>query len=161
MISTLRGRRALVFAGAISLGALTGCSPIVATAAASQANSVGCANVIVRLPDTVAGLSRRETNAQGTGAWGDPATVLLRCGVGVPAASSLPCVVIGSVSWLQDDSYAPSYRYTSYGRTPAVEVTMDHGTVSPGTALGDLAWSVDLTKPNDHQCLSNSDSPPG
>lgn len=157
----MHSRPASVFAGAILLGSLAGCSPIVATTSAGQANNVGCANVIVRLPDTVAGLSRRETNAQGTGAWGDPASVLLRCGVAVPAASSLPCVVIGSVSWLQDDSNAPSYTYTSYGRTPAIDVILDHNKVSPGTVLSDLSFSVEFTTPNGRQCLSSSDLPAG
>ena len=45
-----------------------------------------------RLPETVDGLERRETNAQATGAWGNPASVLLRCGVPTPGptASTTP-----------------------------------------------------------------------
>ena len=45
---------------------------------ADNANDPACAEVIVRLPNTVAELDRRTTNAQSTGAWGDPVAVELR-----------------------------------------------------------------------------------
>jgi hypothetical protein len=146
-------RRSWLAAGAGILGMLAGCSPTVATIPAEKANSIACANVTVRLPNTVAGLSRRETNAQSTGAWGDPARILLRCGVAVPVASALPCVEANSIFWLQDGSSAPSYTYTSFGRDPAVAVTIDQSKVIPGTALDDLSYSVEFTPLNGHQCL--------
>lgn len=136
---------------------LSGCSPIVATSPAAQANTVTCANVTVHLPDRVAGLARRETNAQATAAWGDPVSVLLRCGIRAPAASTLPCVGIGKVFWLQDKGMAHSDTYTSFGRNPAVAVTIDPSLVSAGTALGDLASGVELTPINGRQCLGGSD----
>ena len=135
---------------------LSGCSTIVATSPAPHANSIACANVTVRLPATVAGLSRRETNAQATAAWGDPASVLLRCGIRAPAASTLPCVTIDSVFWLQDKGTVHSVTYTSYGRDPAITITIDPSKVSAGNALGDLSSSVELTPVNGHQCLGGS-----
>lgn len=51
---------------------LTGCSGDVPMIPADDANNPACADVIVRLPSTVDGLDRRYTNAQSTGAWGDP-----------------------------------------------------------------------------------------
>ena len=138
---------------------LTGCSPIVALDPAPHANDPACADVTVRLPDTLENLPRRETNAQATGAWGDPAEILLRCGVSVPAASDLPCVQTDDgFQWLRDDSKAPTYVFTSYGRTPAVAIVIDQTKLSPGPALQDLEPIIAFTKPNGHKCLSVEDS---
>ena len=138
---------------------LTGCSPIVALDPAPHANDPACADVIVRLPDTLENLPRRETNAQATGAWGDPAEILLRCGVAVPTISDLPCVETDpGFQWLRDDTKAPTYVFTSYGRTPAVAIVIDQTKLSPGPALQDLETVIAFTKKNGHTCLSVEDS---
>jgi hypothetical protein len=138
---------------------LTGCSPIVALDPAPHANDPSCADVIVRLPSTLENLPRRETDAQATGAWGEPAAILLRCGVTVPIASDLPCVQTDvGFQWLRDDSKAPTYVFTSYGRTPAVAVVIDQKKLSPGPTLQDLEPLIAFTKPNGHTCLSVEDS---
>ena len=137
---------------------LTGCSPIVALDPAPHANDPACADVIVRLPDTLENLPRRETDAQATGAWGDPAEVLLRCGVTVPTVSDLPCVQTDDFYWLRDDSKAPTYVFTTYGRTPAVAVVINQKKLAPGVVLSDLETPVSFTKPNGHKCLSVEDS---
>ena len=69
--------------------ALSACAGTVAMEAAPDANDPACADVSVRLPQTIAGQDRRWTDAQATGAWGDPAAVLLTCGVTVPGPSTL------------------------------------------------------------------------
>jgi hypothetical protein len=137
---------------------LSGCSPIVALKPAPHANDSSCADVIVRLPRTVQNLPRRETNAQATGAWGDPAQVLLRCGVTVPSASDLPCVTVDGQDWLRDDTNKPNYVFTSYGRTPAIAVVVDQSTLTPGLVLSDLSSVVAFTQPNGRKCLSVEDS---
>lgn len=138
---------------------LTGCSPIVALDPAPNANDPACADVIVRLPARLENLPRRETNAQATGAWGDPAEILLRCGVTVPTASDLPCVETDTgFQWLRDDSKAPTYVFTSYGRTPAIAVVIDQTKLSPGPTLQDLESLIAFTKTNGHKCLSVEDS---
>jgi hypothetical protein len=91
-------------------------------------------------------LELRETNAQGTGAWGTPTAVILRCGVAEPApTSTLPCVLVDDVYWLRDGTNAPSYVFTTYGRSPATEVIVDSNAVSPGAALYDLVGAVSFT----------------
>ena len=150
--------RALTF-GALSavLGlSLVGCAGQVPMTAAPEANNPECANVTVRLPDTVAELPKRETNAQATGAWGSPAAVLLSCGVEVPGPSLLPCVSINDVDWIEDDSEAPLYRYTTYGRTPAVEVVIDSDAVSGTTTLVDLGAAVSVL-PSSSKCTDLAD----
>ncbi|MBW4031854.1 MAG: DUF3515 family protein [Acidobacteria bacterium] len=149
---------AVVSAVAVA-GLLTGCSSVVSLTPAPHANDVACANVIVRLPDTLEKLPRRETNAQATAAWGDPAEILLRCGVAVPTASTLPCVQTDdNFLWLRDATNAPNDVYTSYGRTPAVAVVIDQRTQSAGVVLRDLEPVIGVTTPNGRTCLSVQDS---
>lgn len=137
--------------------ALSGCTQAVPMKPAEDANNPECANVIVRLPDAVAELDRRETNAQSTGAWGNPAAVLLACGVEVPGPSTLPCVSINDIDWLEDGSEAPMYRFTTYGRTPAVQVVVDSEKVSATTVLVDLESAVGVL-PVTGQCTEYTDA---
>src|SRR5690606_14059223 len=82
---------------ALTFLTLTGCTPTVTLEPAADATNPECAEVIVRLPDMVDGNEYRYTDAQGTGAWGEPSAVLLRCGVPVPGPSPLPCVTLRDV----------------------------------------------------------------
>ena len=136
--------------------ACTGCSNTVALDPAPYANNPDCANVTVRLPDRVEGQDRRWTDAQATGAWGNPTAVLLTCGVEIPGPTTLPCVNINGIDWIEDDSEAPMYRYTTYGREPATEVYLDSELVSGSTTLVDLAAAV-ANVPADKQCLGADD----
>ena len=136
---------------------LTGCAGIVPMQPAPDANNPDCASVIVRLPDLVAEQTKRETNAQATGAWGQPAAVLLTCGVSVPGPTTLPCVEVNGIDWIEDDSEAPLYRYTTFGRTPAVEVAIDSQVVSGTTVLVDLGYAVSFL-PQTGQCTDLADS---
>jgi hypothetical protein len=119
-------RLAALSAAAIALTlSLSACSPTISLEPAADANNPGCAEVIVRLPDAVDGQERRTTNAQSTAAWGNPATVILRCGIEPVEISTLPCVTANGVDWIVDDSAKPSFRFISFGRTPALEVIVD------------------------------------
>src|SRR6478736_10286212 len=141
---------ALVVAGAIGLA---GCSSAVSLSAAPDANDPRCADVTVRLPSSVDGQQRRWTDAQATGAWGDPAAVLLTCGVESPGPSTLRCITVGGVDWLVDESDAPRYRLTTYGRTPAVQVYVDNEVVSSNNALDDLRLAV-AQLPQEAECTA-------
>jgi hypothetical protein len=137
---------------------LAGCAPVLALEPADDATDPACAEVIVRLPDTVGALSARETNAQGTGAWGEPASVILRCGVPSPApTATLPCLTVDGIDWLRDDADEPNYVFTTYGRTPAVEVIVDGNEVSGLSALTDLATAVSYI-PADRACVAPEDA---
>ena len=122
---------------------LAGCAPTVALAPADDAASPLCAEVSVRLPEAIGELASRETNAQATGAWGEPTAVILRCGVPAPAPTAeLPCVTVEGVDWLRDDSDDPRFVFTTYGRVPAVEVIVDGDAASGLEALTELAPAV-------------------
>ncbi|MEY4434346.1 MAG: hypothetical protein RIR16_386 [Actinomycetota bacterium] len=127
----------------ILLPLVSGCSSTVALEPAEYANDVACAEVIVRLGDEISGQPRRNTNAQSTAAWGDPTSILLRCGLEPVNVSELPCVTAGDVDWLVDDSNRPNYRFVTFGRTPATEVIVDSDVVSGVSALEELAPLVE------------------
>lgn len=118
---------------------LSGCSATVHLAAADGANSVACANLMVRLPDTADGLVRRNTDAQSTAAYGDPASVIFRCGLPEVTASTLKCVTEEGVDWLVDPTQAPNYRFITFGRKPATEVIIDSRKAVGVNVLDELA----------------------
>jgi hypothetical protein len=131
---------------ALSL-ALSACSPTVSLEPAADANNPGCADVIVRLPDGVDGQERRTTNAQSTAAWGNPTTVILRCGIEPVEISTLPCVTASDVDWLVDESAKPSFRFISFGRDPAVEVIVDSENAVGVNVLDSLSPAVQTIEP--------------
>ncbi|MCU1578482.1 MAG: hypothetical protein JWP19_686 [Rhodoglobus sp.] len=137
---------------------LGGCAPIVALEPANDAINPKCAQVIVALPETVADLQSRETDAQGTAAWGTPTGVILHCGVPVPnPTSTLQCFTVKGVDWLIDGKDAPNYVFTTYGRDPAVEVIVNSDTVSGQAALTDLAFAVSNIAP-ERACIAPEDT---
>lgn len=146
--------KSLALASLVPLVLLLGaCAPTVSLEPADDAINPICAEVIVRLPDTVAELPERTTNAQGTSAWGQPTSVILRCGVAVPApTAALPCITVEGIDWLRDDTDAPSYVFTTYGRDPAVEVIIAGDAASGLSTLTDLARAVGQL-PVDGSCV--------
>ena len=143
--------RAVLAASALLALALTGCVPTVSMQPETLANDPSCAEVSVRLPQTLAGETRRWTDAQATAAWGDPSAILLTCGLTPPGPTTLPCSDVGGVDWIIDDSEAPNYRFTTFGRTPAVQVYLDYDRVSSGDALRELSRAVSEL-PVDGEC---------
>ncbi len=129
------------------LGLLSGCAGTIALQPAEAANDPACAEIMVRVPDVVAGLDRRSTNAQSTAAWGDPAAVILRCGLPDGGPSVLPCFTVDNVDWLRDDANDPNFTFVTYGRNPAVEVLIDSAAVSGTAVLSDLSIAVGTLEP--------------
>lgn len=130
---------------AFAIGAaltLVGCAPTVALKPAEGANTPECAEVTVRLPNAIADLSSRTTDAQATAAWGDPIAVVFTCGLEPPAPTTLQCVTIGSVDWIVDDTELPNLRLTTYGREPAAQAYVDTTRLSADDALAGLAGAV-------------------
>ncbi len=114
---------------------LAGCVAAVPVTAAEHATDPDCASLILATPDRLAdGLDRRQTTAQATTAWGDPA-VVLRCGLDPPGPTTDRCETVTtpggpSVDWLVlpgDDEPATAgaasdWTFVTYGRVPTVEV---------------------------------------
>jgi hypothetical protein len=150
-------RVALIAAVPLMLVLLSACAPTVALSPAANATNPKCADVIVHLPGSVADQQLRQTNAQATSAWGDPAAVILRCGVTPPGPTSAQCATVKEIDWIVDDSKKPVYTFTTYGRTPAVQVVVDSKlTQGQGTiVLDELSNAVAfITQSKQHKCES-------
>ena len=106
---------------------LSGCTQAVNLEAAEDSNNPNC-----------------YTNAQATAAWGNPAAVLLRCGLETVEVSTLPCVTAGTTDWLVDESDAPKYRFISYATFPAVEVIVDSEIASGISTLEGLSQAMSV-----------------
>jgi len=155
--------RRLVVAAVLLLGAtlLGGCATTVHMEPADDADNPLCADVTVGLNNvsSIADLDRRWTDAQATGAWGEPgndSAVLLRCGVDVPAPTAeLQCVSLEGVDWLVDASETPYLRLTTYGRDPAVQLYIDTKTVSSNDVISSRALVGAVTSiPAEGKCTT-------
>jgi hypothetical protein len=125
------------FAAVAALGLAACSAPVNVEAAPDAANPV-CAEMMVVLPAELSGHAQRKTNSQATSAWGDPAAVVLRCGVQVPGPSTDPCVSVNGVDWLAHEG-GDAWTLTTYGRTPATEVVFDPNVVPSSNVLAELA----------------------
>lgn len=141
-----RPRRSLAAAAlAILAFVISACAATVSLPPAEHADDPACAAVSVRLPEKVAGQDRRWTDAQATGAWGTPTAIILTCGVEEPGPSTLRCETVEGVDWLIDESEGDDnrYRFTTFGRTPAVEVYLDFDVVGSADTLRALSPILD------------------
>jgi Protein of unknown function (DUF3515) len=131
----------LLAAATLATLALSGCSPTVALQPAEDAINPVCAQVVVGVPDTVAGLEQR----------------ILRCGVPVPPPTAeYPCFTVDGVDWLRNSDDAPNYVFTTYGRDPAIEVIVNGDAASGSAALMDLAFAVTVS-PKQGECIAATD----
>jgi hypothetical protein len=157
MDTARRTPRTLAIVGAvITLAAgLTGCTNAVSMSAAPSANAAACAAVQVRLPATVdSKFDLRNTNAQATAAWGDPEVAIYHCGVAVPTVSDLPCFSQGGVDWIRDDR-GDQVVYTTFGRSPAVQVVVD--STKTTSVVQELSDAVSSLPKDGHECLDPDD----
>ncbi|GGC12641.1 DUF3515 domain-containing protein [Cellulomonas carbonis] len=112
--------------------ASAGCASAVPVEVAPYAADPLCAEVVLALPDELDGMPRRDTTSQATVAWGEGgAPVVLRCGVEPPGPTTDACVAADdgttSVDWVLVEGEpradgAADWTFTTYGRSPAVEV---------------------------------------
>ena len=148
---------ALALSAALLAASLTGCPSDVPMPPAENANDPACADVTVRLPDRIGDLQRRTTNAQSTGAWGDPVGVELYCGIQPSGPTTDECVSVNDVDWIIDRSSAPLYRFEAYGRSPGIQVIVDSERASGTEAVVALGSVVKLL-PQERQCTSLADT---
>ncbi|GGC94872.1 hypothetical protein GCM10011512_22370 [Tersicoccus solisilvae] len=153
-----RTRTAAVVAVTGIAATLTGCAPTVDVAPAAQSNDPRCAPVMIALPHELAGKTRRTTTSQATAAWGDPSAAVLRCGVRPPGPTTERCVSVNGVDWIAVQEKNDTWRLTTYGREPAVELLLDTSRAASSTVLVELAGPVSAL-PRTRQCLDVRDVP--
>ena len=137
-------RAGAVVVGLVGALVLAGCAPTVSVEVAPYATDPVCARIVLALPDLLNGMPRVQTSSQATAAWGDTAqkTIQLRCGVEVPGPTTDECVTVTDesgrdVDWLTvQDPVTKVWTLTTYGRSPAVELTVPAGmSTSPAVEL--------------------------
>ena len=146
----MTSRLLAVVAAAGALLALSGCTPTISVQPAPAATDTACAALIVRLPATIGALEKRQTDAQGTAAWGDPEAVQLRCGVTPPGPTTDPCYTVSDVDWvLADTGTGAEVRevVTTFGRTPATQVVVDPKRASVNDVLPTISDAVVAAMP--------------
>ncbi|MCP3426253.1 DUF3515 domain-containing protein [Rothia sp. AR01] len=163
-----RSHRWTAAAGAVGLTLLvSSCAGAVTVTPAPDAANPDCASAMVAMPGTLAGFDQRETTAQATSAWGDPAAVILKCGVTVERPVADPCVSVNGVDWVlkreDDDDSAQAddevsrasgtWTATTFGREPALQATFDADRVSSSSLLVELESAAQRI-PQTQQCLS-------
>ncbi len=142
---------------ASALVTLSGCTSMLVVDPAEDAADPDCALPMLLMPDEVNELSQRATSSQGTTAWGEPATVIVRCGVAPPAPTTDPCVSVDGVDWVQVRAEEDTWQFVTYGRTPAVEVLVTPTEVSGATALASVSSAVSEIEQT-AQCVSAEDA---
>jgi hypothetical protein len=146
--------------------ALAGCAgPTVDVPAAPFADDPVCAEVVLGLPAVLAEAERIDTTSQGTAAWTHDApadAIVLRCGVEPLPPTTEQCVTATdgtgvSVDWVTvagDETAGTPWSFTTYGREPAVEVTVPTSVTAERSTsfLVDLGVAVSRTE-QVRQCL--------
>jgi hypothetical protein len=116
------GARLSACLGAVLLmGMLSGCSSI-DVADPVGARSAPCRSVAARWPTTVGGQQLRPTSSSSAAvrAWGDP-PIIARCGLPPIGPTTDPCLDVSGIDWVAHQ-LTDGVRFTTYGRSPAIEV---------------------------------------
>ncbi|WP_343900578.1 DUF3515 domain-containing protein [Arthrobacter rhombi] len=136
--------------------ALAGCSSPANVESAGDASNPRCADMMVTMPDDLAGYKLRDTTSQATAVWGDPSKIILRCGVNVPGPTTDPCVSVNGVDWVAKEGDV-AWTLTTYGRTPATEVLFNPNEVPSSSVLTQLSSAAERI-PAEGQCTNLSKS---
>lgn len=146
---------AALLAAAAVAAPLAACAPSISLTAAPYATDPLCASIVLAVPDRLGNLDRITASAQATAAWGTTAqAVTLRCGVEPPGPTTDQCQAIAdvtgaSVDWIVvEEPGTGDWVFTTYGRTPAVEVRVPSGT--SGAAVVDLNRAVSAAPQTRH-----------
>lgn len=164
-------RAALLLALTLGLG---GCASSVLVQPGPYAPDPLCGEILLALRGDRFGFPERPVTAQATMAWGtDEAAIVVRCGVEPPGPTTDRCVgVISSdgtqIDWINPEVDSPlipshadltvgSWTFITYGRIPAVEVTVPAALqLEPADVLQGLALAVQRS-PAERECTALTD----
>jgi hypothetical protein len=116
------GTRLSACLGAVMLvGVLPGCSTIGVTDP-PEAGSAACRAAAAHWPKTVGGqpLQPTSSSSDAVRAWGDPA-IIARCGLAPIGPTTDQCLNVSGIDWVAHQ-LTDGVRFTTYGRTPAIEI---------------------------------------
>jgi len=109
----------------------------------ARAENAQCARMVDEAPDRLAGKPHHSTGIPGVVVWGDN-EIVLRCGVPEPGPTTDPCFAADGVDWVLHEkrSTEGGKVITTYGRSPATEVTFTGSASAPDAALVELSALV-------------------
>ncbi|MER6143154.1 DUF3515 family protein [Streptomyces sparsogenes] len=158
-----RSRRARVAVGVAAAGLVVAgvyvarvvTSPAYGVAAAPRGDAPECARIEKGYPDHLAGRERAPGGAAGVAVWGDRA-VVSRCGMTPPAPTPELCVNVDGVDWVLREARSRDGRKVviTYGRDPAVEVSVSDRVTELDAVLVDLSKAVKPIRQH-HKCLDS------
>jgi len=110
--------------------------------------------VTTALPHEIgAGISRRRTEpaSTSTAAWGDPA-IIARCGVPTIGPTTDQCLEVSGVDWVAH-RFTDGVRFTTYGRSPALEVLVPSAYKPEPLLLPAFGAAASAIPQGDRHCL--------
>ncbi|MEV7384795.1 DUF3515 family protein [Streptomyces sp. NPDC091215] len=114
-------------------------SPVFGLAQGPLAGDPACARLADRYPDRLDGAARDRVTFEGLAVWGH-GEVELRCGVARPGPTTDACVSVDGVDWVWRESATDGReKLVTYGRSPAVEVSVTDSATRLDALLVDLS----------------------
>lgn len=159
----MKSKLSLLILGVLCLSA---CGSVNVPSGPDATNEL-CAQLIVSLPNEVLGQKRVETNAQATAAWGKGEDIVVfRCGVTPPPPTEELCTTIETrsgiqIDWIvQVDEASDSVLFTTYGRIPAVDISVPRSLApdQPSAAAIELSALVAQIEQTGGRCLAFYDT---
>lgn len=131
---------------------LGGCASAVKVAPFEGAETPACHTLSALWPARVGSAEQRETAVDSVtvAAWGDPA-IIARCGAVPPGPTTLQCLDVAGVDWIVQE-LDDGVSFTTYGRTPAVEVLVPAAYPSPPLLLPAFAPAVETIEQGPNRC---------
>ncbi len=128
------------------------CARAVTVAVPELAGSAECQAVAARWPAQVAGRERVEvsTASAAVAAWGDPA-IIARCGVASPGPTAADCIGANGIDWVAT-SLTDGMLFTTYGRSPAIEVLVPKSYAPEPLVLASFAAPAGAIPQGPHRC---------
>ncbi|MER5600041.1 DUF3515 family protein [Streptomyces sp. NPDC002265] len=125
--------------------------------AAERGDDPRCARIARDYPAELGGQRRSDPGVVGVTVWGGGA-VVLRCGLRPPQPTVDRCLSVDGVDWVLEDAKFHDGRKVliTYGRDPAVEITLTDGTAETDTALLELSKAV-KPLPQGARCIGDTD----
>ena len=134
------------------LGGLTACSSSIDVATPADAGSAACRSAADHWPKTVGGQLLRTTSSSSDAvrAWGDPA-IIARCGVAPLGPTTDQCLSVSGVDWVAHQ-LTDGVRFTTYGRSPAIEVLVPSAYKPEPLLLTAFGAAATVIPQGEHRC---------
>jgi hypothetical protein len=135
------------------VGGVAGCSSMVEVADPAEAGSAACRSAARHWPKTVGSQSDRPTTSSSDAvhAWGDPA-IIARCGVAAVGPTTDQCLNVSGVDWVVRQ-LSDGVRFTTYGRSPAIEILVPDAYRPEPLLLPAFAAAAASIPQGDRHCL--------